>query len=262
MSRIIPLKQVMEMQPGEVVPGFRAQVKEVREPKSGNNQWGDWTMQSLTLMDGTAICPVKLFDCPVYDASWVGAWIIVESTADTTGKLRGIEWKEYKGKKELNISGKSATIEQATDLAPVAPAAPPAFHQPPAPATVPAAVRPAPVKPLAAAAGQAALPIKQPEPQKDGVAEAKKKLGQMANAMILSYDCALFIADQVQARNANIVIPLFSPDILEKIAVSMCIELTRSGLIMALPTGPLPAKKPALPPSQMAEPPENYGQPE
>lgn len=264
--RLITLKDIMAMEPGEVVPAFKACVKEVREPKSGNNQYGDWTMQSLTLADATAVCPVKLFDCAIYDASWVGAWIVVESTPDTSGKLRGIQVSSYKDKKEIQIKGKAgAVLEEATDLEPAAPAATPATPAPAPRAAAPvglgstAAVRQAPVKPVANG-GQAALPVKAKEQPTDGVSAAKAKLGQTANAMILAYDAALYISDQVQARHDDITIPLFTPDILEKIAVSLTIELARSGIIMSLPSGPLPRKAPALPPSQMEEPPDDYGQ--
>ncbi len=266
MSRIIPLKQVLEMSAGEIVPAVRCQIKSVGKIYKGSNEHGEFTVQKITVLDDTAVLTLKLWDKDEFSTDWQGVWIICESTPGKGGKLGGLmtvddEYPKNSGKVTRQIHAKSgSTIEEATDLAPVAPATPPAFHQPPAQATVPAAVRPAPVKPLAAGGSASqALPIKPTPSKEDGVAAARAKLGQISNALILSYSASIYVSEQVQAMHRDITIPLFSPDILEKIAVSMCIELARSGLIMGLPTGPLPAKKAPLPPSQMEEPPDDYG---
>ncbi len=251
------------MEKGEIVPSVRVKVRKVHDAKTLTNDRGDYTVQTLSVMDASGACDMKLWECSAFDVSWTGTWLDVQSTADASGKLRGVMVDIYREKREIKVSGKSAIIEQATDLAPEpAAAAPPAAPAPRAvhqPSTIsPQPTRPAPVKPLAAG-GSAPLAIKVQEKAPDGVTLAKQKLSQIANALILSYDAALHVANSVQQRNEDLVVPLFSPDILEKLAVSMCIELARNNLVASLPVGALPAKKAPLPPSQMEEPPDDYG---
>lgn len=239
--RILTLKEVAAMEPGEVVPAIKVQVKEVREPKSGDNQYGPWTMQSLTVLDATAVSQVKLFDAPVYDAAWVGVWIVIESTQNTHGKLSGIQVSEYNKRKEIQVKMKAgATISQVTD------ATEPTVATQPAPETAkaPAPVRPAPT--VQEPAKVAPAPVQTPKKAIQGtdevrtaIANAKAKLGQNANGLILCFDAALYVANEVTLKHSEVTIPLFGPDQIERLAVSLWISLERSGLATGLPAGPL-----------------------
>jgi len=65
------------------------------------------------------------------------------------------------------------------------------------------------------------------------------KLSQSANGLILCFDAAIYVADCVTERHQETSIPLFTPDTLEKLAVTLWISLERSGLAVGLPSGPL-----------------------
>lgn len=266
--RILTLKEIAALDAGEVVPALKAQVKEVKEPKSGENTYGPWTMQSLTVMDATAVSQVKLFDAPVYDVNWIGVWIVIESTPNQHGKLSGIQVSEYNKRKEIQVKMKAgATISQVTDATPEPTA------QAPEPAKAPAPVRPATAQAIAPA------PVRQPqsapEPAKTApapgqgpkkaiagttdeiraaIANVKGRLGQSANGLILCFDAALYIANEVTAKHSEVTIPLFGPEQIEKLAISLWISLERSGLAAGLPAGPLSAWQKAKPEPPPVEP--------
>ncbi len=243
--RLVTLKEISAMEPGEICPGFRAQIKEVKQQKTGKNDHGPWTLQSLTLMDSTAVIQVKLFDAPEYTAQWVGAWIVVESTLNQHGKLAGILVSTYRDKKEIHVKvNGGAVITQAPDATPTA--AEPAKMPPPQQAPAPTQQTPPPQQ--AQPPTQTAAPAKQPAPKqtaekpdevRQSITAAKKRLGQAANGMIMAYDAAIHIANTTTEKHPEIGIPLFGPDQLQKIAVSLWIYLDRGGLLLGLPVGKL-----------------------
>lgn len=259
--RLLTLKQISEMEPGEVIPAVRCTIKEIREPKTGTNQFGDWTIQSLTALDQTAIMQVKIFDGPVYDAAWANVFLQIESSHNDKGKLAGVEVSEYNKRKEIHVKFKQgATISQVTDETPEPAAAPP-----PAPAK-PAVVAPAPVRQAPVAAAPVPQPsTKHPQPApvtaaaadvRKAINDARLKLGQNANGLILCFDAALYIANEVTAKHSEVTIPLFGPDQVERLAVSLWISLERSGLAVGLPSGPLSAWQKAPPKPVEPEPPQ------
>ncbi len=245
--RLVTLKEIAALEPGEIVPAFRCQVKEVKQLKTGENQYGPWTLQTLTVMDATAVMQVKLFDVPEYTAQWVGAWIVVESSLNDKGKLSGIAVSTYRDKKEIHVKGKGgAVITQAMDAAP---SSQPETAKMPPPQTQPAAQQQAPPpQQQAPPPVQAVVPEKQPAPKHNGpssedirqsITAAKRRLGQAANGIILCYDAALYIANEVCKNYPELNAAYFSPDIMSKIAISLSIQLNRDLLITGLPAGPL-----------------------
>ncbi len=248
--RLVTLKEIAALEPGEIVPGFRAQIKEVKQPKSGQNEHGPWTIQSLTLMDSTAIVQVKLFDAPAFTPQWVNAWIVVESSMNDKGKLSGILVSTYRDKKEIHVKAKSgAVITQATDAPSNQPAATEPDRMPP-PQTQPKPTQQAPPVQQAPPPVQTVAPEKQPAPKHNGpssddvrqsIVSAKRRLGQAANGMILCYDATLYVVNEVSKAHPELTAAYFSPDIISKIAISFSIQLDRGLLITGLPTGPLDA---------------------
>src|SRR5688572_23151139 len=105
--RVLTLGEVSQMGPGELVPAFKAQVKEVKKYHTGNNQYGPWSIQKITVMDQTAIMTLKLVDHPEMTSQWVGHWIYLEAIQGNKG-LHGLAVidDEYRGKKERMIEAK------------------------------------------------------------------------------------------------------------------------------------------------------------
>src|SRR5437016_984430 len=192
--RILTLSEISQLEPGEVVPAFKAQVKETKPIKRGNNQYGDYTIQTLTLMDATGISQVKLFDCPEYTGQWVGVWIYVQSSLNDKGKLSGIQVSTYRDKKEIHVKGNAgASIAQATSEAltpePTRQAPPPAQQAPPPAAISPTTPQQAPAPSPRAPAPEPPAQARQPAPAKPqttteevrrAIADCKTKLGQLA----------------------------------------------------------------------------------
>src|SRR5437773_8755097 len=137
--RVLTLSEIMALEFGEIVPAFRAQIKQVYPQKSDTNEYGPWSIQRVLLMDGAALMTAKLFNIPEYTSQWQGVWIYVESGQNDKGKLTGIEVvkDEYRGKvsKQIKISERATITQAQPDTA--APATPEPTRQAPAPQQVP-----------------------------------------------------------------------------------------------------------------------------
>ena len=59
--RVLTLSEIMALEFGEIVPAFRAQIKQVYPQKSDTNEYGPWSIQRVLLMDGAALMTAKLF---------------------------------------------------------------------------------------------------------------------------------------------------------------------------------------------------------
>lgn len=253
--RVLTLAEVQQMEPGETIPAFRAQIKEVKDFYRGTQkQSGDpFTTQKLLVMDGTALMTVKIWDHSEFTKQWQQVWVVFESgQSKKDGSLIGMRIKddEYRGRTTRLVEVKeSATITQAqpgaTQTAPQQmppPTQAPAQMPPPtqtAPQTMPPPVQQQPTgtpesdyepRPAPKTNGQT------PQETRQAIQDARERLGKAANGLILCYDAAFYVALEVMKKHPDAV---FKPEELEKIAVHLSIALERSGVVHGLPAGPL-----------------------
>jgi len=251
MARMISIADILNMGVGEIIPGLRAKIAKVQKQRIGEGANGPWTMQLVTLKDGTGMIEAKLWNRDVYNANDVGAEFIFESTETQRG-LSGLKRAihEYQGKETPQVD-----INGAADISPVSGHAPtPAPAQPaaPAPQQRPAAPQqrqtaPAPRQPATASGN--------PWSEVDAV------LLRQVNLRIRCEQAAIRVAEVLHAETGYAM----EPDEIERRATAFYIELNRK-LVTApntpprwnKPAAPAPPPPAPLPPSQMTEPPDDY----
>ena len=256
MARMISIADILNMGVGEIIPGFRAKIAKVQKQRTGDGQNGPWTMQLVTLKDGTGMIEAKMWNRDVYNANDVGAEFIFESTETQRG-LSGLKRAihEYQGKETPQVD-----INGAADISPVGgygmtPATPP----PPPAATAPQQ-RPADPKQrqTAPAPRQPATASGNPWSEVDAV------LLRQVNLRIRCEQASMRVAEVIHAETGYAM----NPEEIERRATAFFIELNRK-LVTAPATPPVwkrpaPPAQPAppapepLPPSQMTEPPDDY----
>ncbi len=278
MARMISIQDLLNMGVGEIIPGFRAKIAKVQNQRSGDGANGAWTMQLITLKDGTGLIEAKLWNRDNYTAKDIGSEFIFEST-DTQKGLSGLKRALYESK---GIETPQVEVNKAADISPVsghAPAptpipperaAPAPLYRVPAPAslrqTVPA---PAPRQTAPQPAGDwsevntvPAPAPRQTAPQPAGEwCEVNTVLNRQINLRIRCEQAAIRVADIIHAETGYAM----EPEEIERRATAFYIELNRK-LVTApdtlprwkkpfAPSQPAPAP---LPPSQMTEPPDDY----
>lgn len=251
---MISIQDILNMGVGEIIPGFRAKIAKVQNQRSGDGANGAWTMQLVTLKDGTGLIEAKLWNRDNYTAKDIGSEFIFEST-DTQKGLSGLKraLHEYQGKETPQIE-----VNKAADISPVSGHAPTPTPIPPeraAPApqyrqTAPQQRQPAPAPRQTA-----------PQATSGDWSEVNAVLNRQVNLRIRCEQAAIRVADVIHAETGYAM----EPEEIERRATAFYIELNRK-LVTAPATLPV-WKKPAapsqpspapLPPSQMTEPPDDY----
>ena len=253
MARMISIQDILNMGVGEIIPGFRAKIAKVQNQRSGDGANGAWTMQLITLKDGTGLIEAKLWNRDNYTAKDIGSEFIFEST-DTQKGLSGLKRALYESK---GIETPQVEVNKAADISPVsghapapapAPAAPAPLYRVPAPASLRQTV-PAPAPRQTA-----------PQPAGDW-SEVNTVLNRQINLRIRCEQAAIRVADVIHAETGYAM----EPDEIERRATAFYIELNRK--LVTAPATPPVWKKPSapsqpapapLPPSQMTEPPDDY----
>lgn len=251
MPRMISIADILNMSVGEIIPGFRAKIAKVQKQRTGEGANGPWTMQLVTVKDGTGVIECKMWNRDVYTNNDVGTEFVFEST-DTQRGLSGLKRAvhEYQGKETPQVD-----VNGSADIAPVSGHSPHPAPAPtaPAPQHRQAAHQP---RPQASAPSQAA-----PTPSGGDWREVDAVLLRQVNLRIRCEQAAIRVADVVHAETGYSM----QPDEIERRATAFYIELNRKLVTApaappvwknpAAPTAPPPAP---LPPSQMTEPPDDF----
>jgi|GEM_PF-2910529 len=256
MARMISIQDLLNMGVGEIIPGFRAKIAKVQNQRSGDGANGAWTMQLITLKDGTGLIEAKLWNRDNYTAKDIGSEFIFEST-DTQKGLSGLKRALYESK---GIETPQVEVNKAADISPVsghAPAPTPIPPERPAPAPLYRVPAPASLRQTipAPAPRQTA-----PQPAGDW-SEVNTVLNRQINLRIRCEQAAIRVADVIHDETGYAM----EPDEIERRATAFYIELNRKQVTApdtmprwkkpAAPSQPAPAP---LPPSQMTEPPDDY----
>ena len=224
--RLLTLKEIQALEIGETIPSFKAQIKESKPYNKGvHAEYGPWTIQNLTVMDGSGIVPVKIKNHPEFGKDWFQKWVLFEcGISKKDGSLAGIRWKEdtYKGNTTRVIEVNALATVEAIRVNPSTPEPEPE-QEPEIPFDQLSDQKPEPK--------QSALPD-----TKEAIQNARERLGKAANGLILCYDAAVYVALEVMKKHPDMV---FRPEELEKIAVHLSISLEKSGAVHGLPAGPL-----------------------
>ena len=255
MARMISIQDILNMGVGEIIPGFRAKIAKVQNQRSGDGANGAWTMQLVTLKDGTGLIEAKLWNRDNYTAKDIGSEFIFEST-DTQKGLSGLKRALYEsqGKETPQIE-----VNKAADISPVsghAPATAPAAPAAPAPlyrVTAPASLR----QTVPAPAPRQTAPT---QPAGDW-SEVNAVLNRQVNLRIRCEQAAIRVSEVIYAETGYAM----QPEEIERRATAFYSELNRK--LVTAPATPPVWKKPSapsqpapapLPPSQMTEPPDDY----
>jgi len=252
MARMISIQDILNMGVGEIIPGLRAKIAKVQKQRTGEGSNGPWTMQLVTLKDGTGMIEAKMWNRDVYTNNDVGTEFIFESTETQRG-LSGLKRAihEYQGKETPQVD-----INGAADISPVTGAAP-------ATATEPAPAAPAHQQRQAAPPPrqQAAIPRQPSTASGNPWSEVDAVLLRQVNLRIRCEQAAMRVADVIYAETGYTM----EAEEIERRATAFYIELNRK--LVTAPATPPAWKKPAapaapapapLPPSQMTEPPDDF----
>lgn len=248
MARMISIQDILNMGVGEIIPGLRAKITKVQKQRTGEGANGPWTMQIVTLKDGTGLIEAKMWNRDVYTNNDVGAEFIFESTETQRG-LSGLKRSihEYQGKETPQVD-----INGAADIAPVTGAA-----------TAPVPTAPAPQQRQAAPQQRLQAPAPRQPATASGNpwAEVDAVLLRQVNLRIRCEQAAMRVADVIHTETGYTM----EAEEIERRATAFYIELNRK--LVTAPNTPPVWKKPAapappapapLPPSQMTEPPDDY----
>lgn len=252
MARMISIQDILNMGVGEIIPGFRAKIAKVQNQRSGDGANGAWTMQLVTLKDGTGIIEAKLWNRDNYTAKDIGAEFIFEST-DTQKGLSGLKraLHEYQGKETPQIE-----VNKAADISPVS------GHAPAPAPSAPAA--PAPQYRQAAPQQRQQAPAPRqtaPQPTSGEWAEVDQALNRLVNLRIRCEQAAMRVAEIVFKETGYAI----EPEGIQARATVFFNTMDRK--LITAPSTPPVWKKPSapsqpapapLPPSQMTEPPDDY----
>lgn len=105
------IKQIKEDMVGTVIPRLEAKVTKVYERKTGEGQYGPWSLQSGTIEDSSGSMKILFKQLPSQD-KLVGKSLIFKSIEGKRG-LCGVECKqgkEYKNKSEIELHVSSAAL--------------------------------------------------------------------------------------------------------------------------------------------------------
>lgn len=252
MARMISISDILNMGVGEIIPGFRAKIAKVQKQRTGEGANGPWTMQLVTLKDGTGLIEAKMWNRDVYTNNDVGTELIFESTETQRG-LSGLKRAihEYQGKETPQVD-----INGAADISPVTGAAPATAHAPASAAQATQQRQAAPPQ-----RQQATAPRQPSTATGNQWSEVDAVLLRQVNLRIRCEQAAIRVAEVLHTETGYAM----EPDEIERRATAFYIELNRKQC--TAPATPPVWKKPAapsqpapapLPPSQMTEPPDDF----
>ena len=94
MSLVLTIPQLREMSEGGIPEAFKGKIKKVWKRRSGTNEHGEWTLQTVVITDGTTDIDLCFNSRDEVPPSVVGKTIYVEATKGDRG-LQGTKRKDY-----------------------------------------------------------------------------------------------------------------------------------------------------------------------
>lgn len=230
--RIVPLQEVLKLDPGEVVPCVKARIKTIHDRKTGTGQYGAWSVQNIQLTDVSGVTiKAGVWNRPAIPSDWRGKIVVISSNEGKKG-LAGVKVKEeeYRGQKNKSLEvADSALFEVAGMPEDAPPSAAATQTPPPAQNAAPAANG---AQRQAHENGATEPPQRGPNPE-DGIKLARKCAGRHANALSIAFDAAWHVAGQFHQKTGVDL----GNDAIKSMAVHICISMGRDGVIDGLPSG-------------------------
>ena len=112
--------EIANAQVGQIIGEITGKIKKVFPPKTGQGNFGPWSVQNVIIQDDTSEVRAGVWNIPMSDLE--GSTVTFKSTAGKNG-LNGIAVIDNKGKKELKITEKAMVLEggqQSTSSQPTA----------------------------------------------------------------------------------------------------------------------------------------------
>jgi hypothetical protein len=203
------LEQIIAAQDKTAIDQVGAKLVKLFDRKTGTNKFGEWSIQNGILTDGHVTVNVSFRNRSEIPQDLVGQYIVI-TAAEKNGAKVGLRKESDQNGNPVVVADARAVImvdagqdDSNPDLVP-SPQAQPQRQQPTAP------------KPA----------------QTDAFAEARKEAARLATALIIGFDAAAYVAEQVKAKH-NIQLDV---EQLAKLAVHISIHLERIGATSELPT--------------------------
>lgn len=236
--RLVPIAEALKLDVGEKIPSTKGKIKSVFDQNSGENDYGQWTIQNVTLIDpndAKAEIKVKLFNQTEIPKNWKGKILYIESGQGQKG-ISGVEVvnNEYKGKTSKIIEVREGAVVGLDDGAKRQDEAPQQNQRQPEQRQQTTQQKPATTQQTQQAPAPAPGSFKD---QVDCVKKARFALGKAINGLELCVDAAIHLNERTRKKHKDF--PGFSPAEIEKIAVHLSIALERGDLRDGLPVGPM-----------------------
>lgn len=243
--RILTIKEVLLMGPGELVPGISAVLKAVLGRRAGGDGDKAWTLETIMLQDGKDELKCCIWNHEKLSASMKGKKIWIMSRESEKGlsgiKMEDNEWENDKGlmvkTKQLSVSARAKILDRAPTEQPQFPVEEGAEEFGPQP---PDDVLPPPEL------DEPTAPIQSPTPEptlvparapKISWKEADTELMKLRTLRLRTIDVTMSINAEVQKRHGE-VLPL---EWLQAIDSWLAICCERRGLQTRIPAKlPLP----------------------
>lgn len=236
------------MEKGESVPSFKARFKKVGKFTSGTNEHGAWSFQNCVVTDGNGEIKVKLHNRPELSPKYEGREVYFSSAVGTKKPFVGItrDIDEYRGRTgPMLVVDDRAVMEEAD---PAAASRLPAGEEsvprgtsapPPARETAPESAQEPPDVQEPSYQPPANASLQTEDERKECIRKARAKAGKAANALILCFDAAFYVARVVEAKYGV----KFEPESVKAMAVHFSIGMERADLIDGLPSGVMPQQQ-------------------
>jgi len=203
------LEQIIALEDKTAIDQVGAKLIKLFERRTGTNKYGNWSIQNGVLTDGHVTVNVSFRNRSEIPQDLVGQYIVI-TAADKNRSKVGL-------RKESDQNGNPVVVADARAVI-----------------TVDAGMDDS--NPDLVPSPQAQAPQQQPAAQKpaqiDAFAEARKEAARLATALIIGFDAAAYVAEQVKAKH-NFQL---DSEQLSKLAVHISIHLERVGATSELPT--------------------------
>jgi hypothetical protein len=102
--RLVSVKEALAYSKGEIIPRVRGRITKVANQTKGGEGEKAYTVQTISINDGTGEIPVKIWDRDAYPQSVKGQMVTISSKEGPKG-MNGIKADDYRGEKSLKITG-------------------------------------------------------------------------------------------------------------------------------------------------------------
>lgn len=231
--RLVPLSEVINLDIGEKVPSTKGKLKSVFDIKTGENDNGTWSLQSIVLTDGPVEMRVKIWGHDVIPKSWRGKTVYISSKQGEKG-LTGVsviqdtyKWTQGQPIKK-NLEVKEGAEVSLTEADAGASDSTPATKPQAAASSTPPSHAPTPSAPATAA--KAPVPVDPISAGRDQIIRAKRFIAREMNGYELVVRAVRHLGKKLHDEGT----PL-TEEHLEKICASLFITATRDGCFNELP---------------------------